>query len=713
MEKILKILEAECTGCGVCSNVCPVNAIHMEYNKNGFLAPKIDFDRCIHCEKCDALCPIINKKNIGQRECYAVWADDEIRKKSSSGGMFSVLAESVIKKGGVVFGAAWTEDFYVKHIFVEAIEQLERLRKSKYVQSDVGDSYKQVKRFLQDNRTVMFTGTPCQIAGLINFLSDINTEKLLLVDFICYYNPPIEYLRRYLDETYGLQNLKEFNFRDKTSGWISHATQVILQSGEIIYDKEVSTYFKGYFSGLYARLACNNCTFSGGKHYSDITLGDFWKIEEHDVSLNDGKGTSMVISNTKKGKNVLIEVRNNLKKCKKVSIDWIREGQNNCKYSHPYREYFKELLSYKSFDEAIELALKGKFDIGMVCVQSYQNYGSAFTNFALYNVFKDMKKSVLIITQPLSSEIKPSNTNNFINNPFPSYGNAKTFHNQEEMRELNQRCKMFIVGSDQLFNYEIYRKIDGFIKLDWVEDNKKKVAYATSFGKEYILGPFEESIVLKNALKRFSAISIREKSGVDIIKNKLGLEATTVCDPVFLCNKNHYYNLCEDIKGEGDKVFAYILDPDMEKAAAIRKIAEKLKRDVIAIPDKWMTDEYVKSLWNIPTLVNQKNEVWMKNIMESEFIITDSFHGMCFSVIFEKQFVVLNNKRRGSTRFMEVLRKLNLEKRIFNSPKELIDGFDALTSINYAEINKKIELEKQNGIKWIKDNIIKELEFEV
>ncbi len=701
MEKIVSIRDHLCTGCSACKNICPVSAIEMHLNETGFLVPQIEGTQCIECGKCDQVCPVLHQEDRVLPQCYAVWAKEETRLKSSSGGFFSVIAERILKENGVVFGAAWTKDFFVKHIFIESVSELDLLCRSKYAQSDLGDSYQQVKEFLNNGRKVLFVGTPCQVAGLDAFLGQTNRGNLLMIDFICYYNPPISYVRKYLNEKYGLEQLEEFTFRDKTYGWVSHPTKAVLKNGTVVTDKTMDSFFQGYFNALYAREACTKCTFSGGNHHSDMTIGDFWKIESHDASWNDGKGTSMVIIRTRGALRYFEKMKTDFERSERVPMEWIREGQNNCKKAHPGKAYFDELVTYKCFDEAVEKALEHKYDIGLVCVQSYQNYGSAFTNYALYCVLKDLKYSVLIITQPLSSDIKPVQNDNFRRTPYKEYENAKHYVTKEEMQELNNFCSVFLVGSDQLFNYEIYRKIDGFIKLDWVDDEHKKISYATSFGQDRILGTLEESIEFKKSLSRFSNISVREESGVELFRNNFKIDAKQVLDPVFLCDVSHYTEMCDELENMYGKIFAYILDPDMEKANALKKLSLDLEKEIVALVDRWMGKEYVESHWDIPTQLAQKNEVWLKMIMDSEFVFTDSFHGMCFAIIFEKQFAVINNKNRGSTRFMALLEKLNLTDRIFETAGDFIRDFDRSRKIDYEKVNAILAKEKERSMEWL------------
>lgn len=704
MSEIENIKWEFCTGCGACANICPVNAIEMQ-KENGFYVPKIIEKRCIQCRKCEHVCPTINRNTINLPVTYAAWAEDEVRFKTSSGGAFWVLAKYVLELGGIVFGAGWTEDFYVKHMWVDSIVDLPKLCRSKYAQSDLNDSYKKVKDFLRQNKYVLFVGTPCQVAGLKMYLREESQQKLFTVDFICYYNPSIDIVRRYIDEKYGLQNLKKFSFRDKTNGWLCNYTRAEFKDGSIKYEKKVDSFFKGYFNGLYARKACLNCSFSGQHHHSDITLGDFWKIEEHDTSWNDGRGTSMIVVNTAKGTQLIGHVEKIFKRIERTPKEWIREGQNNCKTAHSGQEYFYDLLNYKAFNEAVDMAIESKYDIGMVCVQSYRNYGSAFTNFALYKVLKKMGYSVLIITQPLSSIIKPEKTDNFNKTPFKTFERSCFYENVDAMKDLNKKCRVFLVGSDQLFNYEIYRLIDGFVKLDWVDDEHKKLCYGTSFGVDRILGTFEESINLKKSLNRFDAVSIREESGVELVKKNFQIDATWVLDPVFLCDKDQYIELCKDTNIDRKGIVAYILNPSDEKEKLIKHIANKRDMSYSVFVDRGMGQEAISELWNIEFDYNVKNEVWLKNFIESDFVITDSFHGMCMAIIFEKQFIVINNSARGSTRFYSLLNLLNLQDRLFDSVTDYYNLEPCLKYIDYYSVNIILSKEKKRCMNWLQMHI--------
>lgn len=306
---------SDCCGCNACTQICPKQCINMIEDREGFLYPSVVVTRCIECGLCEKVCPVINQKLPAKP--MAVYAaknkDEQIRLDSSSGGLFTLIAESVINDGGVVFGAKFNENWEVVHDFSETIEGLVPFRKSKYVQSTIGDSYKKVRSFLKEGRTVLFTGVPCQIAGLKLFLRK-EYENLLTVDIVCHGVPSPLVWRKYLKES--LFTLKadkytsaikitDINFRNKDNGWKSYHFTLTGLSGtkQIKLDEPFNKniFMRGFLQNLYLRPSCYKCPSKSFKSSSDITLGDFWGISNHLPEIDDDKGVSLLSINSKKG----------------------------------------------------------------------------------------------------------------------------------------------------------------------------------------------------------------------------------------------------------------------------------------------------------------------------------------------------------------------------------------------------------------------------
>ena len=318
----------DCCGCNACAQICPKQCITMQEDDEGFLYPRVDTENCIDCHLCEKICPVSNHGT--ERKPLKVYAainkDEEVRKQSSSGGIFTALAEQVIKQGGVVFGARFDERWQVKHDYTETMEGLAAFRGSKYVQSQIGNSYQEAERFLKAGRKVLFSGTPCQIAGLRNYLRK-EYDNLLTVDFICHGVPSPMVWRRYLKEEVARQCdrknsvsahpiheedvlVEGISFRDKTMGWKKFSFALTLSTTNGSGDKiqfcscspmTKNEYLRGFMSNVYLRPSCYSCAFKCLKSKSDITLGDFWNIRLYNKHLDDNQGLSLMLLNNSRG----------------------------------------------------------------------------------------------------------------------------------------------------------------------------------------------------------------------------------------------------------------------------------------------------------------------------------------------------------------------------------------------------------------------------
>lgn len=308
----------DCCGCEACAQICPQGCIRIEEDHESFLYPKIDTERCTECALCEKSCPVLHQSD--SREPLAVYAaknrDEEIRRQSSSGGVFTLLAEQTIHEGGLVFGAKFNADWDVVHDYTKSIEGLDAFRGSKYVQSRIGNTFAQAKQFLKDGRKVLFSGTPCQIAGLKLYLRK-EYENLLTVDFICHGVPSPMVWRRYKQEllsevrkntvsTNGTDFFTAINFRNKTEGWkkFSFAATVRCADGNSVSLRtslHENIYMRGFLRDLYLRPSCHACPAKSLKSGSDITIADFWGIQQFHSKFDDDRGTSLVIANSKKG----------------------------------------------------------------------------------------------------------------------------------------------------------------------------------------------------------------------------------------------------------------------------------------------------------------------------------------------------------------------------------------------------------------------------
>jgi coenzyme F420-reducing hydrogenase beta subunit len=326
MKSVLEDM-TRCVGCTACSVGCPFGCISMTEDKEGFLISQIDQKKCTDCGTCLRVCPILNNcRQPFQAHAYAAWSTDEaLRMNSSSGGLFSVIAGKVLEMGGYVFGAAFNEDFSVSHRWCRNIEDLDLLRRSKYVQSNMGQAYKEAEAALKAGAHVLFTGTPCQIAGLKTYLRK-EYDNLLTMDIACHGVPSPKVWEMYLKFMQSKYNsaVRSISFRDKKYGWTNASISIDFESGEHYSEGLLNDpYYNGFGKSLFNRRSCFDCRFRHKQTAADITLADFWGIEkfgENDEPLSkaisDNKGISLVLINTEKGGKMLesISDRINLRK---------------------------------------------------------------------------------------------------------------------------------------------------------------------------------------------------------------------------------------------------------------------------------------------------------------------------------------------------------------------------------------------------------------
>ena len=310
-----------CTGCTACASACLKSCITMTENEYGFLRPVIDSEFCISCGLCEKVCPIVNPLALEPNtpKAYAAYSKNEaIRLDSSSGGVFTEIARSVLQYGGAVYGAAYNEQFEVIHICVENEENIAKLRGAKYAQSDLGRTFVKIKQRLDTGRKVLFSGTPCQVSGLKAFLCK-DYENLLTVDFVCHSVPSPMAWREYVKYRSAQDNNSELpvaiNLRSKETGWsrYQYSNRFTYPSGAVHTEKSgESLYMKLFVGGYINRESCKNCRFKGYKRISDLTIGDFWGIWDVVPEMDDNKGTSVVLIQSAKGEALIDSVRNRL-----------------------------------------------------------------------------------------------------------------------------------------------------------------------------------------------------------------------------------------------------------------------------------------------------------------------------------------------------------------------------------------------------------------
>ena len=315
-----------CVGCGACKAVCKKDAISLIKNKQDFIKSFIDTNKCVDCGLCKKACPTENPPSKNEViDVFAYKAKDSIRKNSTSGGAAAALAEAVIDNGGVVFGASLNKDFCLNHIEIKTKKDIALMQGTKYIQSNMTDIFLKIKKALEQGKSVLFTGTPCQNAGVLNYakLNKLNTDKLYLCDIICHGVPSPKAFTDFIAWIKEREEFNEYYFRNKAFSWRGDSASVKFNE-ELKRSKYISSFMNLYYTNLITDEACFNCKFTSYERVSDITVSDFWGIENTAKEFEDALGVSMVIVNTLKGKELFEKIGG---KKKTVSLENAKQPQ--------------------------------------------------------------------------------------------------------------------------------------------------------------------------------------------------------------------------------------------------------------------------------------------------------------------------------------------------------------------------------------------------
>lgn len=325
--KYVREQKKECCGCTACTTVCPQNVISMKADEEGFLYPVINEGNCIECKLCIQVCDFNKSQELEKRDRQDVYAlrlkEKNKLKESQSGGAFAAIAQVILRENGYVVGAVMDDEFKVHHVLIESENDLKKLKGTKYVQSDLDDTYEKVRAFIENGQSVLFSGTPCQVAGLNSYIQKKMgklPEKLYTCDIICHGVPSpliwekeVEYMKQMPSA------LIEIRFRDKEKGWHNNISTFIYENGEKVSNNVYNTM---YANGLITRPACEQCRYTSIDRCSDMTIGDYWGIEKVAPQMDDNAGVSVVMVNSEKGNEVFKKLQD--------ECECIRGDINSC-----------------------------------------------------------------------------------------------------------------------------------------------------------------------------------------------------------------------------------------------------------------------------------------------------------------------------------------------------------------------------------------------
>lgn len=657
-----------------------------------------------------------NKKAIiAQSKNYS------ISRKSSSGGMFAELARYILSKGGVVFGCTMErieDGFDVKHIYIENEEDLYKLQGSKYVQSNLKNTIKEAKEFLDKGRIVLYSGTPCQIAGLKAYLKQ-DYDNLLTVDLSCEGTPSLKIFNDYIKylEKYVIKHkIIDFKFRSKkhfgwsTSGFIAvyeHDNKI----AEKILPQNLSSYFTFFLNGTILQERCFNCNFTGLNRMGDVTIADAWGVDKEYTELlktkfDKNKGISLVLMNSKKGENAIETIHKNIV-INSVDVKKLR------KYNHPLRhpsikaanrnKYLSEynLNGYKGVENLFRADLgvryyyyllknhtpnfiktiiklfmprNKKTDCLLMTYFCLNNYGSILTAYALKKAISNMGFNCKLIIN--------ASLNYFVNKNKKNYSLTKRCVNKSDYINLNKLSEIFVLGSDNLINLDTNGINEVAQNLfNYTFKCKKRIMISGSIGSwDGKTKNQEEHDYIKYLLDRFDYVSTREEHGKQVFENIFNVKADWINDPVFYLEKQDYIDLTKSVKQDyTNNIMEYILYPTKNTQNIVEYYKNEMNLNVV----KFDGNENVR---HFSRHKNKSIENWLSAIINSDLIITDSFHCAAFALIFNKPFVCIKNTR-NTVRFTSLFKKLGINIPFIESVEDI-----ETANLNYDKerVNKSL-----------------------
>ena len=645
----------QCSGCSVCEYICPTNAIKIENDTlTGFRLVNVDTDKCVNCGKCDSICPHVNFTNTNKeanQEKYALKASEDILKVSSSGGAFSVLSNYYTNLGYLVVGVRWDKNFRPIYDIARTEDEWHKFRGSKYMQPNTSDIFPKIKELLDNGEKILFTGVPCHVSGLLNYLGK-KYDNLVTIDLLCgALSSPLVWEAWYKYQDIDKSNIKSINMRaKKRQGNKAHLISIVEKDGQV-HNIPYATSMAQSIVGKrnFSLPICHDCKYRGLDRVSDYTIADHWNSEKACPKLHDKMHSqvSTFLCNSEESK----KVKRVIEQDETLKIEVIRTVAAPKNFEKKDTKRIFEDLKRNGIKRPKKMVSQKPFDVAICGGTFNSNFGATLTYYALYR-YLELEGYKTVLLPPKEDSFKEGMEKG---NVFDKFCNVSANYFSDNIIKFNELANTFVLGSDQMWNHgNALGKMGPRVYLNYVRDNKTKIAYSVSYGGD---GSTDKTALhdkqykrIKRLVKEFDYISTREKEGIDITKKIFDRnDVAHTIDPVFLLDNSEYDKLINDssVKLPKNEYGCYYFIGPTQKTMDFFKNINKNNgvEDVLIgcgqIPNvRKYKDKFPKEKFVNPILAQD----WLKYIKNAKYVITSSFHCCCFCVLFNVPFLCIRGE---------------------------------------------------------------------
>ncbi len=691
-----------CIGCFVCENVCSNGAIKMILDGEGYYRATSDASLCKSCNRCLEVCPQITLPLVGtgSPDCYAVKVISGMLIENSVESPVSMFAKWMLSRGGHVCATVLDDNSDFVYLLSNDEDIVKSMGNFKCICREMRGIYGIIDEKLKAGEYVLFVGCPCHVAALRNYVGE--NDHLYALDLSCGGQPSKTAYRDYLLESFGSLAMTDLLF---DNGGLFGGLLVAKSADDKVMVSPNDIYITAYERRLITDVNCSDCQFASVPRQGDLTVGCL-RDEGRLVRYEDSRGDlDVVMVNTSKGEEMFTGVRDELAYFRPVSFDYLKT-LDWMSSSHPLNESrprFHNMTNRGiSFVRSADYSLFKRYDVGITGFWRNNDYGGELSYYALYSLFRDMGKEVLMIEYRNNIEGYPSNPT-FLNTMYPSDSLLRWCSTLEDQQEAVSQVYNLITGPGPIWDRRLLDQNSiGCYSLDFAPIWRNKISVSSTFGSP-VRRNDEDHLKLMERIGKIDRVSVSDLNSRDVCK-EMGIEAEIMLDPIFLCNDTVFDELIKTSRADYPNwfVLSYAIRPNSLHGA--EKIYDALGFGAINVCSS-MTDPNKYDGYPITDVYSVEN--WVKAIKKSSFVLTDSYHALVLAILFRKPFLFIMKKDAShGDRVATLLSMLGLEGRHFESVDEAIEANVVNSDIDYDGVWDILDSKRKDSIKWIMESLV-------